>query len=249
MAHAIRGAAAPAQSLPAPSSLPKNRGGSEYRLVARQKAPRSRRPSQYGARSCWHAPCSSPASRERPVPRQRSLSSVRSHADFSKRRSEEGGRSRQVVRPSAHPAPWPAAAPDAPPGTPSRIARRPSCPVDTQTARVHSPPRSPSASHSPPCPGEASPCGALPLRSAPGNKEGTKGEGGEGLRASSLRSERLRGQAEAVCIKPPPRTSGQCGTARGGSEQCAALDRPAAVSPRAAMLRIAAKILKCLYIE
>ena len=107
MAHAIRGAAAPAQSPPAPSSLPKNRGGSEYRLAARQNAPRSRRPSQYGARSRWHAPCTSSASRDRPVPRQRSLFSVRSPADFSKRRREERGRRRQTVRPLAHPAPWP----------------------------------------------------------------------------------------------------------------------------------------------
>jgi len=31
-------------------------------------------------------------------------------------------------------------------------------------------------------------------------------KGGRGLRASSLHSERLRDQAEEVCIKPPPRT-------------------------------------------
>ena len=59
-----------------------------------------------------------------------------------------------------------------------------------------------------PLPQAASPYGALRLRSAPAIRKAQKGTGGEGLRASGLWPERLRGQAEEVCIKPPPRTSG-----------------------------------------
>ena len=59
-----------------------------------------------------------------------------------------------------------------------------------------------------PLPQAASPYGALRLRSAPAIRKAQNGTGGEGLRASGLWPERLRGQAEEVCIKPPPRTSG-----------------------------------------
>ena len=59
------------------------------------------------------------------------------------------------------------------PGTPPIPARRPSCPVDTQRAPVHSPPRSPSASHPPPCPGQL-------LPAAPGIRKALKEEGERG---------------------------------------------------------------------
>ena len=152
MARAIRGAAAQAKPLPAPSSLAVAQNHFKCRFAARQKRRAACLVKDWGAVALARVVLSL-ASRDRHASRQRSLSGGLKHSKFS------------PFWPSLGSLPEPAGCPPSgasgalagrhagtTSGTPPIPARRPSCPVDTQTAPVHSPPRSPSASHSPPCP-------------------------------------------------------------------------------------------------